>query len=409
MREIYLLLVTAAAFLSLPATAVAQAPDLGTAAAFAVFSTTGAFINIGPTGIQGDIGNNDAGGISGFPPGVVAGTIQINNATTAQAATDVNALYANLVSQTCENILGTSLGGNQTILPGYYCVTAAVTIDGTLILDAQNDDAALFIFQLGGTLATSKFSNVVLINGATRDNIYWQVGGAVTLGDSSAFRGNIVGNGAITLLQGAALAGRALTRAGAVNLHTNVITNSGDVTILPITLLSFNAACDNHHALIKWSTAMELNNDYYSIERSINGSDWQLAGQVKCAGNSNTIRNYSFADAEQSAAVTWYRLRQTDLDGKFTFSKVISLGTCTPAPTELSIGPNPGNGIFKLSFTGDKDQVHALSVYDLLGQKVYGSPHYQSIIDLSDKQEGTYFLHLQIASKVIVKKIIVKK
>ena len=142
-----------------------------------------------------------------------------------------------------DTTIGITLGNNQTLKPKVYYIGAASTLTGNLILDAQGDSNALFIFKIGGALITATHTNVILINSASLKNVYWQVYGLFTLGDSSIFRGTVVADGAINLLQGSSLFGRGLTIAGAINLHTNI--NS-----LPVELLSFNAICYNQSVVI---------------------------------------------------------------------------------------------------------------------------------------------------------------
>ena len=210
-------------FLMLPLS-FGQAPNLGSASKFAVFTASGAFNNVGATVIKGDIGTN-AGAFSGFPPGVVIGQIHIADGVAAQAAADVNIAYGSISPLACGQVLGVGLGNTQTLAPNVYCTGAASTLNGDLILDGQGNPNAVFIFKIGGALATSTFSSVTLINGASFCNVYWQVNGAVSLGTSSVFRGTILANGAISLANGASLFGRALSTAGAISLDNNTITN----------------------------------------------------------------------------------------------------------------------------------------------------------------------------------------
>jgi hypothetical protein len=97
-------------------------------------------------------------------------------------------------------------------------------LNATLTLDAGGDSNALFIFKIDGAFATNASSKIVLINKASVCNVYWQVNGQVDLGPGSDFQGTIVANGAINLLAGAVLHGRALTKAGAISLNNTVIT-----------------------------------------------------------------------------------------------------------------------------------------------------------------------------------------
>ena len=206
----------------MPKASFSQAPDLGVATSFAAFTAAGAFDNLGPSSIIGDIGTH-VGAFSGFPPGVVMGDIHVADAVSAQAAVDVDAAYGAVAALTCGAVIGVTLGNGQTLTPNIYCTGAASTLNGNLTLNGQGDPDALFIFQIDGAFATSTFSSVTLINGASLCNVYWQVNGQFDLGDFSLFRGTLLVNGAINLLEGSDLIGRALSREGAISLFSNTI------------------------------------------------------------------------------------------------------------------------------------------------------------------------------------------
>ncbi len=198
-----------------------QAPDLGAASGFALFTSAGEFTNNGLSSITGDIGTY-AGALTGFPPGTITGQIYtVGDPVLAQASTDLSLAYGYL-STLGGVVLGTSLGG-QILTPGVYFAGAAANLTGDLTLDAGGDPDALFIIRIDGALSTSTFSNVLLTNSACICNVYWQITGAFELGDYSVFRGTVVSGGAISLLEGSTLLGRGLTTAGAVILHNNMV------------------------------------------------------------------------------------------------------------------------------------------------------------------------------------------
>lgn len=232
----------------LPKGAFCQAPDLGTATTFALFTASGAFNNVGATVVVGDIGTN-VGAFSGYPPGIVIGQIHVADAISAQAAADVDIAYSFLTAINCGLVLGTTLGNGQILTPNVYCLGAASVINGNLTLDAQGDPNALFIFQIDGALSTSTFSNVFLVNGASVCNIYWQVNGAFDLGDNSVFNGTLIAAGAISLNTGAVVNGRALSTAGAISTSANFVTlnpccNGMQPTISCPAALSVSCAAD---------------------------------------------------------------------------------------------------------------------------------------------------------------------
>ncbi|MGB3077370.1 MAG: ice-binding family protein [Chitinophagales bacterium] len=203
-------------------TSSGQAPPLGLTSSFALFTAVGAFSNDGTSAVTGDIGTN-VGAFSGFPPGIVIGQIHVADDISAQAAADVDVAYSFMGGITCGEVIGTTMGDGQVLGPNVYCLGAASTINGDLLLDGQCNPDALFIFKIDGALSTTVFSRVILINSASLCNVWWQVNGAVSLGENSVFRGNILANGAISLLEASSLFGRGLSRAGAIALHNNVV------------------------------------------------------------------------------------------------------------------------------------------------------------------------------------------
>jgi len=222
MKKLTLLSAIFAFLLFFPKLNFAQVLDFGDASGFAVFTTAGAFTNVGPTDVTGDVGNN-AGAFTAFPPGTLNGQIHNIDAVSALAATSLASVNADLLAMTCDAVIAPALGNGQVITPGVYCQAAVVTLTGDLILDAQGDPNAIFIIKVGGTFTTGVSSNVILTNSASLCNVYWHVVGVIVLGSNSTFGGTIVGNATLTLNDGAVLSGRAFTTGGAVSLTNNTI------------------------------------------------------------------------------------------------------------------------------------------------------------------------------------------
>ena len=230
MKKHLLILLTAAILLLIPDVNFGQLPPLGYTSNFALFSATGAFNELGSAStVTGDVGT-DNGAFNVFPPygpGTLIGSIHWKDATADQAAIDVATAYNDLFLRTCNNTLPSpTLGNGQILTAGVYCKGEVCTLNGILILDGQNNPNAIFIFQIGGAFSTTAGSSIILTRSASVCNVFWQVDGEVDLGANSVFQGTIVANGAINLLAGATLQGRALTKAGAVNLYNNTVTLS---------------------------------------------------------------------------------------------------------------------------------------------------------------------------------------
>lgn len=400
MKTKLLFLITASALLCFPKENFGQSTNLGRGSTFSLFTANGAFNNLGPTNITGDIGTN-VGAFTGFPPGIVTGQIHVADSVSAIVATDVNTAFTNIGLYTCDSTIGVGLGNGQVLTAKVYCLGAASTLNGTLTLNGQGNAGAIFIFKITGALSTGIKANIVLTNLASLSNVYFRVDGAFTLSDSSVFRGNVIANGAISLLQGSSLLGRGLTRTGLISTNSN--TNS-----LPVKLLSFNAKYMNQNVVLNWISTSEINNDFYSVERGTDGVNWNVIAHINGAGNSSKQNNYSFTDNQPTAGVSYYRLKQTDFDGKSEYFNVAAVNNYQADQTELDVYPNPANGTVNLIFNGAKEDVISVSIYNVLGTKVYSSESYQTAIDLSDKQNGIYFLQFNLNSKSIIKKLVIE-
>ncbi|MFM7022647.1 MAG: T9SS type A sorting domain-containing protein [Flavobacteriales bacterium] len=176
-----------------------------------------------------------------------------------------------------------------------------------------------------------------------------------------------------------------------------------EVGSLPIELLSFDVVCKNNTLEFTWSTASEINNDYFTIERSEDGQNWNILLTAKGAGNSNQVLFYTATDPEPAQGIYYYRLKQNDFDGRFEYSGLIA-SNCGEI-TDINVFPNPGKGYFHLNYSEKKDQVMAIEVYDAMGQKIYFNKEMISEIDLSSQAEGIYFIKIILRNSIIFRKI----
>jgi hypothetical protein len=98
-----------------------------------------------------------------------------------------------------------------------------------------------------------------------------------------------------------------------------------DYNILPVDLLSISAEAEENAVILRWKTASEENNAYFDIEKSFDGKNWAFVNRVNGAGNSAKTKNYAVFDYEPAAGTSYYRLKQVDYDGKFSYSKTVSV------------------------------------------------------------------------------------
>jgi hypothetical protein len=232
--------VTAACLLSpllfaLPAQAAAVDPPLNSAASFAVLGGS-AVTNTGATVVTGDLGVSPGTSISGFPPGMITGTLHSADPVSAAAQGDVGTAYGVAAGEPCDtNLTGLDLGG-RTLNPGVYCFDSSAQLTGVLKLDALGSPTAKWLFKITSSLTTASNAAVVLVNGASQcaNHINWQIGSSATVGSGSLFLGNILANTSITLASGANSTGGLYAHTGAVTMDTNhVSTCSGSIAPPP--------------------------------------------------------------------------------------------------------------------------------------------------------------------------------
>lgn len=216
MKNIYSLFSITATILLFPQLIFAQAPTLGAAASFVLFSSAGAVTNTGPSHITGNVGTN-SGSSTGF--GNVNGVMADGGSLSAQASTDLLTAYNLLDNITPTSTLAPLLGNGQTLVSGVYSISSASTLNGNLILNGQNNPNAVFIFKIEGAFSTSAAAKVKLINGALACNVFWKVEGLVSMATKTNMKGTIVANNAaINFNTLDTLEGRAFSTAGEITL-----------------------------------------------------------------------------------------------------------------------------------------------------------------------------------------------
>ena len=142
---------------------------------------------------------------------------------------------------------------------------------------------------------------------------------------------------------------------------------------LPISLLYFNAECGADSGVyVKWATATEINNEYFTLYRSSDGINWVEVTKIHGAGNSNTITEYDFLDEKPTVHDTFYKLKQTDLNGKSEEFKIISV-YCRYNHKKIKLYPNPTSDILNFSFYNEHHIEKPMSIllYNASGQLCY--------------------------------------
>ncbi len=185
--------------------------------------------------------------------------------------------------------------------------------------------------------------------------------------------------------------------------------------ILPVELLSFSATEDKGITKLNWATASEINNDYFSIERSADGKDWNEIGIVKGAGNSSIEKNYTFTDVELPVTIGdlfYYRLKQIDYDGKHEYYGPISVQLTPSDDWELMLQNNPVCNDLQCNLLLPEDENMQAEILDFQGRKliaetmngIRGSNFLQ--FDLNKMEAGIYLIKIYSDKKSVARKFV---
>ena len=183
---------------------------------------------------------------------------------------------------------------------------------------------------------------------------------------------------------------------------------------LPVELLSFSAGCDQNSVKLNWTTASETNNDYFTIERSTDTRNWNFIGTVSGAGNSNSRINYTYIDKNPLSGSYYYRLKQTDYDGKSeTFSPVAVICGGMTDGQGISYYPTPFTSEIMVNLSNVDFKNAVIRVYDMLGNMVFeknltaADAESQTIkLNLTDLKVGIYTVEFKSESFTNMAKIV---
>ena len=194
--------------------------NLGSAANYGALAGS-TVTNIGGTDISGLVGVYPGSDITGFPPGISAGE-QAATTTEAAAQSDLTIAYG-VASSLTPTATGLADLVGQTLVAGVY-QGDVLSLSGDVILDAQGDTDAVWVFQASSALDIGSASRVLLTNGASSCNVFWRVGSSATIETSAEFVGTVLADQAIFARTGASIEGRLLARIAEVTLQNNLIT-----------------------------------------------------------------------------------------------------------------------------------------------------------------------------------------
>ncbi|MBX2970473.1 MAG: T9SS type A sorting domain-containing protein [Cyclobacteriaceae bacterium] len=206
----------------------------------------------------------------------------------------------------------------------------------------------------------------------------------------------------VTPIAGGTLSGGTITFNG-VNFQNGDRFTLGNTNLsapLPIELKSFHAEARKGMVHLFWTTVSETNNDYFTVERSKTGSDWESVLHVDGAGTTNKAKNYTAVDDGPHTGLSYYRLKQTDFDGTFTYSKVVPV--IIEPSGNLEVYPNPSTGVFTVRAPF---QFNRVQLVDQLGRRAHIHVEtvngFEATVDGRENIPGIYIL--QISDGQVIK------
>ncbi len=203
-------------------------------------------------------------------------------------------------------------------LDGHLHITGDVNIQSDVSIDVKVNTQ----LDVQGDLNLGDHATVV-IDGDLN------VAGDLDLGEGSTLIINknqsVIEVGGNLLNEGSCVTGVGTLNVAGVVASEDCLSVGGNYEVLPIELLSFAARIVDGHIQLSWQTASETDNDFFTLERSLDGRSFQEVCVLSGAGNSNVLNSYQFIEYPEASGLYYYRLKQTDYDGNFSYSAVISV------------------------------------------------------------------------------------
>lgn len=183
------------------------------------------------------------------------------------------------------------------------------------------------------------------------------------------------------------------------NISLNIIQ-----TTLPVTFIKFEANLNKSNVFCKWVTGSEINNAGFEIQRSFNGKTFSKIGWSNASKSHNVVSNYSFTDETPIIGVSYYRLKQVDKDGKYSYSEIRSVNNKIE-DLDISLHPNP---VSESIFITGLEEGNTVSIYSLRGELMETIPYTSNGIDISSYLKGVYFVNIPNGVQLISKRFIVQ-
>ena len=254
-----------------------------------------------------------------------------------------------------------------------------------------------------------KFSYAVTVTGKNKPKSFYTLQGTINSKNATHFFQipTKEGNGTATTRSNVwrSVSDCAVATVTTMNLSTISIEIAADgissqtvsyplVVALPVKLVNFSADLQHSSVKLKWATATEINNDFFTVERSTDNNQWSAIGRVKGAGNSNSLVSYESVDNAPAAGTAYYRLAQTDIDGTVSYS-AIKIVNNDAKKGSISIFPVPSVGR-TINLSGITDyQNHDLTLLNAGGNILFSTTLSKASVELPSLATGVYFVRVK--------------
>jgi len=191
-----------------------------------------------------------------------------------------------------------------------------------------------------------------------------------------------------------------------VHSFSHFVIHPTSITPLPVELIEFTATQNNNFVDLKWITASETNNNFFTIQRSIDTENWINIENVNGAGNSSHTLTYLEKDRQPIIGISYYRLKQTDFNGDYQYSNIQKVDFKLEQSTVL-VYPNPTEG--RITLKGKSKEIHNFILVNMQGQIITNLVKYQMInnseieIDLYNLTSGVYYIKTQTNTIKVIK------
>jgi hypothetical protein len=187
--------------------------------------------------------------------------------------------------------------------------------------------------------------------------------------------------------------------------------------VIPVELTAFNANVNKNEVVLNWTTAAELNNFGFEIQRKAFSGTYETLGFVSGKGTTTELNNYSFSDKSVDAGNYSYRLMQKDFDGTFAYSQEVEVEVNVPLEYSLDQNyPNPFNPSTTIRYAIPEDNFVSIKLFDVLGNEVFTlvneqkqAGRYEMLFNASNIASGVYYYQINSGSFTQTRKLMLMK